>query len=239
MVFSISTLNKVIFIFMISFVSRVFINNVYNVNVFSYYLNQVSVVYYLSFSWFIMIIHLFYDYFHFNDIPSSEFKFSSSVNKFKLSTVSEMRPFEEMGSSNNDDGIGNDAAISDTEEKGLKEVDMEEISKIRENKNNSEGKKVEEKNKVTKKKWTHPKTFRGQLVSSREEYNRLKNQDLYDTGRQVTRKQRWEEHWRRKAEEDAKMDAAVTLLSINSNTKNNYPYLTNSNTNNTITNIRK
>jgi hypothetical protein len=99
-----------------------------------------------------MIVHLFFDYFHFNDIPSSEFKFYSSIHKFKLSTVSEMRPFEEMGSSNNDDGIGNNAVISDTEEKGLREVDMEETNKIRENKNNNEGRRVEEKNKVTKKK---------------------------------------------------------------------------------------
>src|SRR6266536_3476511 len=48
----------------------VFVNNVYNVNVFLDYLDQISLIYYLFFSLFIIIIHEFVDYFHINLFPS-------------------------------------------------------------------------------------------------------------------------------------------------------------------------
>src|SRR3982750_1169983 len=67
--FNRSNLNKVIFIFTFGLISRTFINNIYNVNVFSGYLNQVSVVNYLFFSFLIIITHELVDYYHINIFP--------------------------------------------------------------------------------------------------------------------------------------------------------------------------
>jgi hypothetical protein len=68
-IFNRPILNKVIFIFTIGLISRAFINVIYNVNIFSGYLNQVHVIYYLFFSFLIIIIHEFVDYFHINIFP--------------------------------------------------------------------------------------------------------------------------------------------------------------------------
>ncbi len=65
-----SNRNKIILVFILGFVTRVFVNNVYNVNVFLDYLDQISLIYYLFFSLFIIIIHEFVDYFHINLFPS-------------------------------------------------------------------------------------------------------------------------------------------------------------------------
>jgi len=85
LIFNKSNRNKFIFIFILGFVSRVFVNNVYNVNVFLDYLNQVSVLYYLFFSLFIIIAHEFIDYFSINFIPS--FSFISGMYKIIINIV--------------------------------------------------------------------------------------------------------------------------------------------------------
>jgi hypothetical protein len=69
-IFNRPNLNKVIFIFILGFISRAFINNIYDVNVFTDYMNKISFIYYLFFSLFIIIIHEFINYFHINIIPS-------------------------------------------------------------------------------------------------------------------------------------------------------------------------
>ncbi len=68
-----SNLNKVIFIFTFGLISRTFINNIYNVNVFSDYMNNIFVIYYSFFSLFIMIAPEFISYFHINNISSFPF----------------------------------------------------------------------------------------------------------------------------------------------------------------------
>src|SRR6266496_29474 len=60
--FNRSNLNKVIFIFTFGLISRAFVNVIYNVYVFSGYLNKVYVIYYLFFSFLIIIIHEFVDF---------------------------------------------------------------------------------------------------------------------------------------------------------------------------------
>src|SRR6266536_2126114 len=55
-----SNLNKVIFIFTFGLISRTFINNIYNVNVFSDYMNNIFVIYYSFFFFFIIILFFYF-----------------------------------------------------------------------------------------------------------------------------------------------------------------------------------
>src|SRR5438477_7522017 len=75
---------KMIFVFVVGFISRVFVNNVYNVNVFLDYLDQISLIYYLFFSLFIIIIHEFVDCFN-NVFPS--FSFINVIDNILISIV--------------------------------------------------------------------------------------------------------------------------------------------------------
>jgi len=69
-IFNRSNLNKAIIIFVIGFITRIIVNYIYGVNVFSEYLNKISFIYYISFSFIIVIIHEFVAYFNINVIPS-------------------------------------------------------------------------------------------------------------------------------------------------------------------------
>jgi hypothetical protein len=83
-IFTKPNLNKVIIIFIVGFISRFFVGNIYKVNVYLEYLNVISVFYYLCMSIFIVILHELIDYFGFNIIPSCLFELSSFfVNIYK------------------------------------------------------------------------------------------------------------------------------------------------------------
>jgi hypothetical protein len=76
-IFTKPNLNKVIIIFIVGFISRVFIVKMYNVNVFFEYLNIISILYYSFMSFFIVIIHELINLFGFNIIPSYLLNFYS------------------------------------------------------------------------------------------------------------------------------------------------------------------
>jgi hypothetical protein len=69
-IFNISNLNKVIIIFTIGLISRIFIGHFYNLNVFSEYFHLISIVYYSFFSLFIVAVHEIINHFNINIIPS-------------------------------------------------------------------------------------------------------------------------------------------------------------------------
>jgi hypothetical protein len=70
-IFTKSNISKVIIIFVIGFVSRIFISYVYGVNVNFEYLHSISLIYYILMATFIVTIGEVISYFEFNIIPSS------------------------------------------------------------------------------------------------------------------------------------------------------------------------
>ena len=65
-VFNKKNFNKIFFIFIVGFVSRFSLNNMYNINIFLNYFNYISILYYIFFSVFIVLVHEFVDYFSFS-----------------------------------------------------------------------------------------------------------------------------------------------------------------------------
>jgi antitoxin component HigA of HigAB toxin-antitoxin module len=82
-IFTKPNLNKIIIIFIIGFISRIFINIIYNVNIFSNFLYQILGVYYLFLSSFIVLINEFIDYSHLtidvNHFSNSSFKYKGYI----------------------------------------------------------------------------------------------------------------------------------------------------------------
>ena len=72
-IFNKSNLNKILIIFIVGFTSRIFINYMYNVNVFIDYLNKISVIYYVLMSMFTVLIHEIITHFNINVIPACVF----------------------------------------------------------------------------------------------------------------------------------------------------------------------
>ena len=68
-IFNKSNINKVIIIFIIGLATRILINYLYSINVYSEYLNTVSLIYYIFFSLLIVFIHEVVTYFDINIIP--------------------------------------------------------------------------------------------------------------------------------------------------------------------------
>lgn len=98
--FNKSNLKKILIIFIIGFVCRIFISNIYNENIFFNYLHQVSEIYYLFLSSLIILINEFMDYFHLTlDINN----FSKSSFKYKNSKFYTMNSVDEGSSSNNNE----------------------------------------------------------------------------------------------------------------------------------------
>jgi hypothetical protein len=75
-IFNKSNFGKVVILFIVGFASRLFINNMYN-NVFLDYFNYISILYYIFFSVFIVLVHEFVDYLSFS------FSFSSIIYNIK------------------------------------------------------------------------------------------------------------------------------------------------------------
>jgi hypothetical protein len=84
-----SNLNKLLIIFIIGLIFRIFINTIYNINHFS--------VIFLFFSLFITIIHEILDYFHsdFTQVMHGPSKLPASIAKPEISIISEMKSSEE------------------------------------------------------------------------------------------------------------------------------------------------
>jgi hypothetical protein len=78
-IFTKPNLNKVIIIFIVGFISIVFIVNIYNVNVYFEYLNIISIIYYSCMSCFILVVHELVNYFEFNIIPSYLLQLHSTI----------------------------------------------------------------------------------------------------------------------------------------------------------------
>ena len=77
--FSITNINKILIIFIVGFISRILINYIYKINVFTDYFSQISIMYYLSMSIFIVLIHDLITYFEINIIPNYVFYLFSNV----------------------------------------------------------------------------------------------------------------------------------------------------------------
>jgi hypothetical protein len=69
-IFTRANLNKAIIIFIVGLITRILIGLNYNVNVFSDYFNSISITYYISFSFFIVLVHEIVPYFDIDIIPS-------------------------------------------------------------------------------------------------------------------------------------------------------------------------
>ena len=70
-IFTKSNISKVIIIFIVGFVSRIFVSYVYGVNVYFEYLHSISLKYYILMATFIVIIGEIISYFEINIIPLS------------------------------------------------------------------------------------------------------------------------------------------------------------------------
>src|SRR5258708_6243998 len=72
-IFNKSNPNKILIIFIVGFTSRIFINYIYNVNVFIDYFNKISIIYYVLMSMFTVLIHEIITHFNINVIPACVF----------------------------------------------------------------------------------------------------------------------------------------------------------------------
>jgi len=75
--------NKFLIIFIVGFVSRIFIGHFYSINVYLDFLSSVSIVYYICMSIFMILVHEFGDYFI---IPSFSF-----INEICISIINILR----------------------------------------------------------------------------------------------------------------------------------------------------
>lgn len=69
-IFTKANLNKFIIIFTVGFISRAVVCYIYNINVYSDFLHNISLIYYFFFSIFTVLVHEFVVYTDFNIIPS-------------------------------------------------------------------------------------------------------------------------------------------------------------------------
>jgi hypothetical protein len=83
-IFTKSRISKILIIFIVGFTSRIFVNYMYNINIFLDFISYISLIYYFIFSMFIVLVHEVIDCL---DV-------SHSVGpKFKASYISHMRPY--------------------------------------------------------------------------------------------------------------------------------------------------
>src|SRR6266498_465375 len=66
-------INKILIVFIVGLTSRILVNWIYNVNVFTDYFNTISILYYMLMSIFIVLIHEIVTLFDINIIPYSTF----------------------------------------------------------------------------------------------------------------------------------------------------------------------
>jgi hypothetical protein len=75
-----SNLSKFLIIFVVGFVSRFLVSYLYSINVHLDFLTTVSILYYISMSAFIILVHEFVNYFNLNIIPSFSFIYKFVIN---------------------------------------------------------------------------------------------------------------------------------------------------------------
>jgi hypothetical protein len=112
-IFNKSNLKKILIMFILGFISRIFINNMYNINILSDYLQQIFVIFYFFLSFFILFINEFFDYFYLtldiNHVYNTNFKHKS----LKIYTMNSNN--EGSSSNNNGEGSSNSANSGDFE----------------------------------------------------------------------------------------------------------------------------
>jgi len=86
-IFTKSNIKKILIIFIVGLISRIFVNYMYNINVFISFLNYISLTYYLIFSIFIVLVHGIVDHF---DITMDVNPYYKPTPKLKIPTVSQM-----------------------------------------------------------------------------------------------------------------------------------------------------
>src|ERR1700683_5765834 len=96
-IFTKPNINKILIIFIVGFISRIFINYMFNINIFSGYLYQISGIYYFIFAGVSLIIHDFLNYFYITMHVSSS---SNSIPKLKSNTILKMEPSGGRSSNN-------------------------------------------------------------------------------------------------------------------------------------------
>jgi hypothetical protein len=87
-IFNKPNLNKILIIFIVGFTSRIFINYIYNVNVFIDYFNKISIIYYVLMSMFTVLIHEVTTHFNINIIPTCVFDCGYFITNLISSMVS-------------------------------------------------------------------------------------------------------------------------------------------------------
>lgn len=75
-----SNLSKFLIIFVVGFVSRFLVSYLYSINVHLDFLTTVSILYYISMSAFIILVHEFVNYFNISIIPSFSFIYKFIIN---------------------------------------------------------------------------------------------------------------------------------------------------------------
>src|SRR5882762_10945979 len=73
-VFNKPNINKILIIFLVGFISRIFINYIFDINVFVNCLSKISIFYFMSISMFTAVIHEVISY-HINIVPSFSFMY--------------------------------------------------------------------------------------------------------------------------------------------------------------------
>jgi hypothetical protein len=109
-IFTKSNLNKILIIFIIGFISRIFLNIIYNDNIFSNYLYQILGIYYLFLSSLIILINEFINYSH---LTLDVNHFSNSSFKYKGYIFYTMDSVGEGSSSDNNGEEGSSANFND------------------------------------------------------------------------------------------------------------------------------
>jgi hypothetical protein len=109
-IFTKSNLIKYFTIFILGFISRIFINYMFNINIFSNYLYQISGIYYLFLSSLIILINEFLNYSH---LTLDVNHFSNSSFKYTGSKIYTMDSVGEGSSSDNNGEEGSSANFND------------------------------------------------------------------------------------------------------------------------------
>lgn len=133
-IFNKSNIRKILIIFIVGFFSRMFLNYIYNVKIFVDFFYKISIIYYLFFFIFVVLVHEVIDYFYMIlDINPS---FKSNI-KIKIPLISEMIPDNEhvsktkafSSSSNNSSKINSSSSSIEPIDRFLWE---EEVKRLRE-----------------------------------------------------------------------------------------------------------
>lgn len=129
LIFTTPNIKKVLIIFIVGFISRIFINYIYSINIFVDFFNKISITYYFIFSIFIMLVHQVIDYSYITLDVNPCYK---PKIKFKISNIYEMNsddnrvPKGTMFNSSN-----NNSSTSNYNDRFLSEEELNRLRKSR------------------------------------------------------------------------------------------------------------